>query len=358
MIGTLAKAIEAEGFAVIPCRLDSDALAEVTGWHEAALADADPADISRSASGGNTRVYLARHPAGLERLYLDPLLLALAARVLKRPFRLGAFLSRAVHPPAAAQPLHADCARGRDTPAMLGFIYALDAFRADNGATRFLPRSQRGRADGDCVLAAAPAGSLIVYDGAVHHGFSANESAAGRRSIQGSFVPRDGAASTNLPRGGRGPLARYLLGAPVTLERLRAAIEAGWDALTAYQGAVRSGNPAFGQCYPTARVVQWFFPELEIAGGEVDTGAGTEWHFWNVREDGEAIRHVDLSWQQFPRGSAVRDFRLLDREALNDSPPTVERCALLLERVFAHLAGASEPTRSRCVPGSETAATT
>ena len=62
--------------------------------------------------------------------------------------------------------------------------------------------------------------------------------------------------------------------APGTLDRLRAALEASWNARTAYQGAVRPGNPAFGQCYPTARVVQHFFPAFEIACGDVDTGAG------------------------------------------------------------------------------------
>jgi len=133
------------------------------------------------------------------------------------------------------------------------------------------------------------------------------------------------------------PIGNRGFGPPVTLDRLRAAIEASWDALTAYQGALRPGNPAFGQCYPTARVVQWFFPELEIASGEVDTGAGLEWHFWNVRMDGEAVRQVDLSWSQFPPGSTLRHFKLLDRNALNDSPPTIERCALLLKRLRAHL---------------------
>ncbi len=124
---------------------------------------------------------------------------------------------------------------------------------------------------------------------------------------------------------------------PVTLDRLRTAIETSWDARTAYQGALSTGNPGLGQCYPTARVVQWFFPELEIDRGDVDTGAGIECHFWNVRAHADGIEHVDLSWQQFPPGSTVLSFTLLNRTTLNDSPPTVERCALLLARTLAHL---------------------
>ena len=124
---------------------------------------------------------------------------------------------------------------------------------------------------------------------------------------------------------------------PVALDRLRVAVEASWDARTAYRGTVRPGNPAFGQCYPTARVVQWFFPETEIACGDVETGSGVECHFWNVRADGDGVEHIDLSWKQFPPGSTVISYRLLDRESLGDSPPTIERCALLLERVRARL---------------------
>lgn len=129
----------------------------------------------------------------------------------------------------------------------------------------------------------------------------------------------------------------------VDLASLAAALQASWDHRTAYQGVVQPGNPALGQCYPTSRVVQYFYPEFEIACGEVWTGSGTECHFWNVRGDGEDAEWIDLSWQQFPPGSVVTRFRLLDRRMLGDSPPTVERCALLLRRVLAHPALAPSP---------------
>jgi hypothetical protein len=122
------------------------------------------------------------------------------------------------------------------------------------------------------------------------------------------------------------------------LTRLAAALEKSWDSRTAYLGATRPGNPAFGQCYPTARVVQWFFPETEIASGQIDTGSSLEAHFWNVEPSADGLVHIDLSWQQFPPGSAVREFELLDRTALGDSPPTIARCQLLLERVLTLLA--------------------
>jgi ectoine hydroxylase-related dioxygenase (phytanoyl-CoA dioxygenase family) len=115
---------------------------------------------------------------------------------------------------------------------MLGFIVPIDAFGADNGATRFVPGSHAlarppeafvadaRAAHPDEVLALAPAGAFIVYDGAIWHGYTANRTTRVRRSLQGAFVLRDEAAwvpearrSTDPRRAVVSPLARYLLGA-------------------------------------------------------------------------------------------------------------------------------------------------
>ena len=106
---------------------------------------------------------------------------------------------------------------------MVGFILMVDAFRPDNGATRFVPSSHRwpappdglsGGHDGQ-VLACGPAGSVVVYNGSVWHGHSANPSGIPRRSIQGAYVRRDAQSPVNLPDRMRpetlariGPLAR------------------------------------------------------------------------------------------------------------------------------------------------------
>jgi hypothetical protein len=95
---------------------------------------------------------------------------------------------------------------------------------------------------------------------------------------------------------------------------------------------MREGNSAFGQCYPTARVVQWWFPECEIAAGDVDTGEGMEAFLVRTLR-----RDYRLHLGQFPPGSKIRQSRLLERDALNDSPSTIGRCQLLLERVLAAL---------------------
>jgi hypothetical protein len=84
-------------------------------------------------------------------------------------------------------------------------------------------------------------------------------------------------------------------------------------------------------------VVQWFFPRLEIALGEVDTGSALEAHFWNIDPTSHPAKHVDLTWEQFAHGSKVTRFTILDRHAFNDSPPTLVRCQLLLGRVLTRL---------------------
>ena len=54
--------------------------------------------------------------------------------------------------------------------------------------------------------------------------------------------------------------------------RLREALEASWDMLTAYGAVAKVGNPAFGRCYPTTQVVQHYYRATEIIRGKVWTG--------------------------------------------------------------------------------------
>jgi hypothetical protein len=123
----------------------------------------------------------------------------------------------------------------------------------------------------------------------------------------------------------------------VSVIELKAALEASWDRRTAYGEVHQPGNAALGQCYPTSRVVQWFFPKFEIASGEVNSGSAIEAHFWNIDPASNPAEHLDLTWKQFAEGSRVMRFKILDRDALHDSPPTIARCQLLLDRVLLRL---------------------
>lgn len=135
---------------------------------------------------------------------------------------------------------------------------------------------------------------------------------------------------------------------------LREALEASWDRETAYLGASQTGNPALGQCYPTSRVVQHYYPATEIVKGIVGARGSDEVHFWNGLPVGDDWYHLDLSWQQFPAGSVIKEFSILDRNNLGDSDATVQRCALLLRRVEEHLRRSAPSDRLRPLSSSPT----
>lgn len=119
---------------------------------------------------------------------------------------------------------------------MLGLSLMVDDFRADNGATRFIPGSHR-RTDlpsdrladvvarhPDEVLACGPAGSIILFDASTWHGHTANSSGQPRRSLQATYIPYTGRPATNV--GAQTPptalaslseTARSVLGLPATL---------------------------------------------------------------------------------------------------------------------------------------------
>ena len=68
------------------------------------------------------------------------------------------------------------------------------------------------------AAACGPAGSIIIYNGSVWHGWTANRSAQPRRSIQGAFIRREAQSGVELHARMRpetlariGPLAKYLL---------------------------------------------------------------------------------------------------------------------------------------------------
>ena len=190
---TLIHSFERDGFVVAHGRIDRAIVFDLQLHYDQAFAGADPADTRTSGSGGDTRVhdFVNRGPA-FDRLWLDPVLLGLCARALPLPFKLSSLLARTVHPGAPAQPLHVDLARSNDHPSMIGFIWMIDEFRPDNGATRVVAGSQ-GQSQPprpEPTLVTGQAGSLLVYDGSVWHGYASNRSDTPRRSIQGAFVPR------------------------------------------------------------------------------------------------------------------------------------------------------------------------
>jgi len=212
------------GFLVLPGPAIPGGHSRLSEAYDRAVAAAGPADVSVRSS---TRVhdFVNRGPE-FDGIYTYGPLLAACCRIIGRPFKLSTMLARTLEPGAPEQPLHVDVQREADEWPLVGFILMVDEFRPENGATRFVPGShwledEPSDACGEPVLACGPAGSIILFNGSVWHGHTANRSTGRRRSIQGAFIPREARAATDQASrmrpetlGRIGDLARYVLDVP------------------------------------------------------------------------------------------------------------------------------------------------
>jgi hypothetical protein len=124
----------------------------------------------------------------------------------------------------------------------------------------------------------------------------------------------------------------------LTLHDIEEAIRAGWGVEICEDPADVAAwvvdNPAWGQCGPTALVVN------DLLGGdlcvaEVRLADGTQrgFHWWNRFPGGF---DVDLTRQQFHRGEVVQEPRVMARPS-GPMKRGEEQYRLLKERVFASL---------------------
>jgi ectoine hydroxylase-related dioxygenase (phytanoyl-CoA dioxygenase family) len=220
--------LRTKGFVVLPGPTVRGGIARLQAAYDAAVVSADIADKRVFSS---TRVTdFVNRSSEFDGIYVYPPLMAACCLVIGRPFKLSNTCARTLEPGAPAQELHVDVKYGADGWPLIGYIWMIDAFDTENGATRFIagshhgynsPTERRGGAEGASVeesLACGPEGSLIVFNASIWHGHAANRSSRRRRSVQGHFVPRDGKSAIDYrPRmrsetlGRIGDLARYLL---------------------------------------------------------------------------------------------------------------------------------------------------
>jgi ectoine hydroxylase-related dioxygenase (phytanoyl-CoA dioxygenase family) len=223
------RELDAVGFVVVPGPVAPSQLSRLAAVYDAVVSAADPADCNSGRTTTRVSDFVNRAPE-FDNLYVYQPILEACCRIIGAPFHLSTMHARAVNPGAPAQALHADYQRTTDAWPMVGFIFMVDEFRRDNGATRFVPGSHRWpHAPSDVmpdatadyegqVSARGPAGSVIIYNGSVWHGHAANQTRGPRRSIQGAFIRRGDKQGTNQAARIRpdtreriGALAKYIL---------------------------------------------------------------------------------------------------------------------------------------------------
>lgn len=216
--------LDASGFTIIPGPFSLAEMGRSRIGYDAAVAAADHVRIGSTTNRVNDFVNCAPE---FDPLYIFPPILEACFRTIRRPFKLSNIIARTVRPDVPAQEIHVDFAREGEGWPMIGFIFMVDEFRPDNGATQFwlgshgwtsIPDRETNDPDG-AVAACGPAGSIIIYNGSVWHGHGANSTSEPRRSIQGAFIRRDAESSADLPArllpetlARFGPLAKYLVG--------------------------------------------------------------------------------------------------------------------------------------------------
>ena len=183
--------------------MNSKANSNASAPDDRAIMTANPDEVAFGST--SIRLHdLVNRGSEFDLLYLYEPLLAACHLAIGQPFRLSSMLARTVKPNSKAQALHTDVKRVNGLTSAVGFIFMVDDFRADNGATRFVPGSHWwGESRCEDVpdriadhpgqeLALGSAGSVIIYDGTVWHGHTSNGTNDPRRSIQGMFIQRDG----------------------------------------------------------------------------------------------------------------------------------------------------------------------
>jgi hypothetical protein len=236
-----ARDLHDQGFTIVPGPALPNGPDQYSAAYDREVAAADPSDISVRSS---TRINdLVNRGPEFDGIYTFGPLLSACAMVIGRPFKLSGMRARTLESGAPTEALHVDVKHGaRDWP-LVGGILMIDAFTADNGATRFVPGSHLWSSGPNesmpnpkdpherQVLACGPAGSMIIFNASTWHGHTENRSGMRRRSIQAHFVARDAQETTHhgprmraetMQRIGR--LAMYVLDVECAAQQPHAAI--------------------------------------------------------------------------------------------------------------------------------------
>jgi ectoine hydroxylase-related dioxygenase (phytanoyl-CoA dioxygenase family) len=188
--------IRERGYTILREVVPTELVAELLERVDAAMAAAGVGYGTNRFLGHRTRRLfnlLARDP-GFARVPLFEPVLQVAERVLDDELLLSSLTAIEMQGGQEAQPFHCDDGSiplpRPHVPLTCVAIWALTDFTEDNGATQLVPGSHRrdriprkGEAPDRVVQAVMPAGSVLVYDGALWHGGGDNRTEQRRVGI-------------------------------------------------------------------------------------------------------------------------------------------------------------------------------
>ena len=194
-LGKILQSIQEHGYVIVHDALTHTELARLRAEVQPHL---DAAPLSGSEfSGANSKRFgalLARVPITRE-MALNPLAFDVAQQLLGPScarIQLNITHLLNVGPGESAQVMHRDTGfypiQNPCPPLLLSTIWAMDDFTAANGATCLVPGSHqwpdsRKPLPQEIVQAEMPAGSLLMYIGALLHGGGANRTSASRSGV-------------------------------------------------------------------------------------------------------------------------------------------------------------------------------
>jgi len=192
------QSLRENGFCVIIGYLSSSTILALSEAYDSAVANASGPNTHNGRSSTRVESLLDADPI-FGPLYDGQILHAAAGQLIGGPYKLSCFHARSLHPHCEIGEFHIDFRSDEEPFPLLSFIYMIDEFSEENGATRFAPGSHVRRSGPEyadqekcreqSVAADGPAGSVIIFDGRVWHAHGANSTSLPRRSVQASFIP-------------------------------------------------------------------------------------------------------------------------------------------------------------------------
>jgi ectoine hydroxylase-related dioxygenase (phytanoyl-CoA dioxygenase family) len=245
-----ARELRDSGFVVMPGPIIPGGYEQLSDAYDRAVAMSSPSDVHTGRTGASTRInnFVDRSPE-FDNIYIYPPLLSACCQIIGGPFKLSGMRARTLHAGAPAEGIHVDVKHQANGWPLVGCILMVDAFTAENGATRFIPGTHlQTREPGEVmnnpkddhpeqVLACGPVGSIVIFNASVWHGYGANKSSTPRRSIAAHFVPREAQASPDDPSQRTQPetllrisdLAKYVLNVGTSNKPMHATCEDARD---------------------------------------------------------------------------------------------------------------------------------